>query len=287
MELVEATPSDPLLPRQPRADALVLLRTRPPGRCRTSTTPTTRPTRPTPAGHWRAVATSMRSRLAQPDRRRHPDDRDRRHERPGPFACPFASGAGMQSRPPAATSLRRLHLPPQRTSTGSSGRRATSPFSELHRGPQCSGRPQTSDHPMIVTDVTVDRQQGTRRTEPDAAASGGPRRHLLRPPSGPGPDPGPDRRHSCRNPVWTGLAAGYLSSVKWTPGVLALVTAVVFVALVGIGVAYVVHQDSDQVSGGPAPRPSSTADQPVRGHSLGGHAAHGPAARSARAARSR
>ena len=46
--------------------------------------------------------------------------------------------------------------------------------------------------------------------------------------------------------------------MKWTPGVLALVTAVVFVALVGIGVAYVVHQDSDQVSGGPAPRPSST-----------------------------
>jgi hypothetical protein len=51
--------------------------------------------------------------------------------------------------------------------------------------------------------------------------------------------------------------------VKRTPGVLALVAAAVLVALVGIGIAYVAHQDSGHVSGGPAPHLSSTPASPT------------------------
>ena len=58
--------------------------------------------------------------------------------------------------------------------------------------------------------------------------------------------------------------------MKWTPGVLALVTAAVFVALVGIGVAYVVHQDSDQVSGRSRTASVEHAGEPDRRHAVGG-----------------
>ena len=54
--------------------------------------------------------------------------------------------------------------------------------------------------------------------------------------------------------------------MKFTPGVLATVTAAVFVTLVAVGIGYVVHSDDDQVSGDQRPTrstPASPTTSPV------------------------
>jgi endonuclease/exonuclease/phosphatase family metal-dependent hydrolase len=57
--------------------------------------------------------------------------------------------------------------------------------------------------------------------------------------------------------------------VKFTPGVLATITAAVFVALVGVGIAYVVSGDDEQVTGDKQPARSTPASPTAPGSPTG------------------